>query len=104
MSAGDFALAIQQIVQELGNTLTVTDTAGATRTMRGAVTTIGKEEAALVNSVGIEARIVYTRNEANPLQKFEMIRTVNGGQYTVLDVHMIELDNTIVGYKAVVKE
>ena len=102
--SSDFISSVSEVVRLLGSDCVFTDQTNATRNQRVAITTIGKEDASLVGSVGIEGRIVYAENMTPIPVKFDTITSPTGLIFTIHDVHEILVDNALVGLKFVVKQ
>lgn len=100
--ASDFSGGLSQIVQALGSNLTITKPDGSSRSARGAITTIGTENAQLINAIGIEGRVIYFLNLTPTIEKFDSITAPNGREYAVRDVHEIMVDDSVVGLRCVV--
>ena len=104
MSVADFNNGIKTILDALGSDYQWTDNAGGVRSVRAAITTLGAEDAPLVNAVGIDARIMYLEPVTPGPSKFDTFANQFGAVYAAHDVHPIIIDNQLVGYKMVVKE
>ena len=98
-------LANQNTVLQIGGTnLEWTDMNGQTRTIRGIISMFGRDDGALINAYGAEARVIQFGN-INPWpQKFDRIlEPVTQTVYTVEDIHNIVMDGVLIAHRAVVK-
>jgi hypothetical protein len=104
MTAGlEVKNGINQVVQLMGTNVQLEDLAGGIRPIRAAITSIGKEDGALINAVGIEGRIVYALPLTPDPLKFHTITTPTGKVYTIHDIHEILVDGVVGGYKMICK-
>jgi hypothetical protein len=79
-------------------TFTAPDGTGS-RTQRAAIASLGREDTALINALGFEARIIYTEPMTPAPKKLDKIVSQTGHEYTVRFVHEILVDGQMAGYK-----
>jgi len=103
MAVADFAGGLATIINELGASANVIDADGTNaRSIDCVISSLGKEDEALVNAYGIDSRVLYTIETTNPPKQFDRV-TYAGVVYVVKDVNPIDPNGTLVGYKCVVK-
>lgn len=101
----DFANAISTIVAQLGSSYTHETTAGVQTPVRVAVATLGREDAELVNALGVDARVAYMLPMTPAPQKFDTLTgATTGSVYTVHDAHSVVVNDVIVGHKLIIQE
>lgn len=101
--ATDFSGGIDQVIKVLGNNVTYTDNAGTTHNVRMAISTVGKDDGAVVNALGLDARIGYIKPMTPAPQKFDNVSAPSGEVFTVHDVNAVMVDSAVVGYKLVMQ-
>lgn len=102
--SGDFAKGLKDIITQLGTPATVEDTAGGVRNVRIAISTLGKEDQALINSLGEDARVIYAQTLNPRPAKFHRFKIQASNEVFVIHTsHNIIIDNVIVGHKFMVK-
>jgi len=104
MALVDFQNGLTDIISEFGATVNVVDADGTNaRNIDCVISSLGKEDVALVNAYGVESRVMYTTELVAPPKKFGRV-TYAGLVYVVKDVNPIDPNGTLVGYKCVVKQ
>ena len=101
MTAGaDFQKGIRDIIRMLGSDVTISRPDGSGQvTKHVAIVSLGREDTALIQALGVEARIIYAEPMTPAPQKMDRVVSQTGHEYTIRFVHEILVDNTMVGYK-----
>lgn len=98
----DFVAGVDVILDTLGSDMVLTDVNGGARNVRGAITSVGKDDEPLVGAVGVDTRILYLKNLNPRPVKFDVITTGTGDKYTIHSVHVIEVNNGVAAIQCVV--
>ena len=101
MIAAQFTRGIKEIIRRMGSDLNLVAPNNSSRPIRAVITSIGKEDAALINAYGIEARVLYLLTIDPPPKKFDRVTTLNNKTHVIQAVHDLLVDNAIVGHKCI---
>lgn len=99
-----FIKGIRDIIKVAGSDFELITPQGDSRSIRAAITSIGKDDGELVNAYGIEARVMYTLILDPAPKKFDRVTPPNGGRYIIEDAHALLINSAIVGYKCILKK
>ena len=101
--AADLIAKQREMLALMGTRLVLTDSAGTTRDLRGAIIPFGKDDGPLIQSIGIEGRKVQFEAITPPPKKYDTItEPVSGMVYAVQDVRAAVVAGTLIGYVCVV--
>ncbi len=99
----DFIAQQDALLKLMGTDLTYKHGAAVVM-IRGAVIPFGKDDEALINAYGIEARKIQIGKVEPIPKKFDTISdAVTNTTYSIHDIHAAVVDGQLVGYRLVVK-
>lgn len=61
------------------------------------------DDTALINALGLEARICHTLADFGPPKKFDTLTSPSGQKYVIHAAHEIFINDVLAGYKLVMK-
>lgn len=91
-----------QMIDTVGTDFTLTHLDDTTQTIKAHIVPAGKEDTAIVNSVGIDAIFLHC-HAAPVIKKNEMITSPSGREYSVEASHEVYVKNILVGQKVIAR-
>lgn len=98
----DIKAGYKQMIEEVGTDFQLEHTDGTVEVIRGHVVALGKEDAAIINAVGVDAIYIHCL-EKPLLLKFEKMTAPSGRKYSIEAVREMYVNNTLVGQKVVAR-